>query len=57
MTAFAPGSDVRKHLGHVAADLLAELVGPDDVLGVAWARSVGGTAQSLPRLAPARLLG
>ena len=42
---------VRKHLGQVAAELLAELVGPDDVLGVAWSRSVGAMARALPRLA------
>jgi DNA-binding transcriptional regulator LsrR (DeoR family) len=41
---------LRKHLGQVAADLLAEITGPDDVLGVAWARSVGAMARALPRL-------
>jgi DNA-binding transcriptional regulator LsrR (DeoR family) len=44
-------ASVRKHLGQVAAELLAELVGPDDVLGVAWSRSVGAMARALPRLA------
>src|SRR3954451_22564543 len=43
---------VRKHLGQVAADLVAELTGPEDVLGVAWSRSVGAMARALPRLAP-----
>ncbi|RBY83892.1 transcriptional regulator [Geodermatophilus sp. TF02-6] len=42
---------LRKHLGQVAAELLAEVTGPDDVLGVAWARSVGAMAGALPRLA------
>src|SRR3954469_3466723 len=42
---------VRKHLGQVAAELLTEVVGPDDVLGVAWSRSVGAMARALPRLA------
>ena len=42
---------LRKHLGQVAADLLAEITGPDDVLGVAWSRSVGAMARALPRLA------
>jgi DNA-binding transcriptional regulator LsrR (DeoR family) len=42
---------VRKHLGQVAAELLAEVVGPEDVLGVAWSRSVGAMAGALPRLA------
>ena len=41
----------RKHLGQVAAELLAEVVGPEDVLGVAWSRSVGAMAGALPRLA------
>jgi DNA-binding transcriptional regulator LsrR (DeoR family) len=41
---------VRKHLGQVAAELLAEVIGPDDVLGVAWSRSVGAMAKALPRL-------
>jgi DNA-binding transcriptional regulator LsrR (DeoR family) len=42
---------LRKSLGQVAADLLAEITGPDDVLGVAWSRSVGAMARALPRLA------
>jgi DNA-binding transcriptional regulator LsrR (DeoR family) len=42
---------LRTQLGQVAAELLAELVGPDDVLGVAWSRSVGAMARALPRLA------
>ena len=42
---------LRKHLGQVAADLLAEITGPDAVLGVAWSRSVGAMARALPRLA------
>src|SRR3954469_3305089 len=41
---------VRKHLGQVAAELLAEVLEPDDVLGVAWSRSVGAMARALPRL-------
>src|SRR5688572_23731594 len=36
---------LRKHLGQVAAELLAEVIGPDDVLGVAWSRSVGAMAK------------
>src|SRR3954468_13015142 len=42
---------LRKQLGQVAADLLAEITGPDDVLGGAWSRSVGAMARALPRLA------
>ena len=41
---------LRRHLGQVAAELLAEVIGPDDVLGVAWSRSVGAMAKALPRL-------
>jgi DNA-binding transcriptional regulator LsrR (DeoR family) len=41
---------LRQHLGQVAAELLAELIDPDDVLGVAWSRSVGAMAKALPRL-------
>jgi DNA-binding transcriptional regulator LsrR (DeoR family) len=45
-------ASTRKHLGQVAAELLAEVMGPEDVLGVAWSRSVGAMARALPRLAP-----
>lgn len=41
---------LRTQVGQVAAELLAEIIGPDDVLGVAWARSVGAMAKTLPRL-------
>lgn len=44
-----PGQ-VLSQVGQVAADLLAEVLGPEDVLGVAWARTVGAMAQCLPRL-------
>ena len=42
---------LRQHVGQMAADLIAEITGPDDVLGVAWSRSVGAMARALPRLA------
>jgi DNA-binding transcriptional regulator LsrR (DeoR family) len=41
---------LRRHLGRAAAELVAEVVGPDDVLGLAWAQSVRSMAWSLPRL-------
>jgi DNA-binding transcriptional regulator LsrR (DeoR family) len=41
---------LRRHLAHSAADLLGELVTPQDVLGLAWARSVSVLARTLPRL-------
>ena len=46
-----PGS-LRSELGSAAAQLLMEIVGPDDVLGLAWARSVSAMSAALVRLAP-----
>ena len=46
-------SSLLQHLGRVSAELLAEILGPDDVLGLAWARSVSamaGSLRSLPRI-------
>ena len=43
-------ADLRKHLGRAAAELLAEVITPEDVLGLAWARSVSAMASALPRL-------
>ena len=44
------GSSMRRHLGTAAADLLSEILTIDDVLGVAWARSVSAMATALTRL-------
>ncbi len=44
-------ASLREHLGVAAADLLTELVTPDDVLGLSWARSVSAMATKLHRLA------
>lgn len=41
---------LRKHLGRAAAQLLAEIITPQDVLGLAWARAVSAMAQELPPL-------
>jgi DNA-binding transcriptional regulator LsrR (DeoR family) len=41
---------LRQQLGRVTAELLAEVVGPDDVLGLAWSRSVSAMSRALPRL-------
>jgi DNA-binding transcriptional regulator LsrR (DeoR family) len=41
---------LRRHLGRAAAELLTEIVTPDDVLGLAWARSVGAMTTALSRL-------
>jgi DNA-binding transcriptional regulator LsrR (DeoR family) len=43
-------ADLRQHLGRAAAELLAEVITPQDVLGLAWARSVSAMAGALPRL-------
>jgi DNA-binding transcriptional regulator LsrR (DeoR family) len=43
---------LRQQLGRAAAELLAEVVTPQDVLGLAWARSVSAMAASLPSLFP-----
>jgi DNA-binding transcriptional regulator LsrR (DeoR family) len=45
-----PPAPLRRHLGQVAAELLTEVVGPDDVLGLAWSRSVSAMSRALPRL-------
>ena len=42
---------IREHLGAAAAELLTELITPDDVLGLSWARSVSAMATAVRRLA------
>jgi DNA-binding transcriptional regulator LsrR (DeoR family) len=41
---------LRGHVGRAAAQLLAEIVTPEDVLGLAWARAVSVMARALPPL-------
>ena len=43
-------ASLRKQLGLAAADLLAEVLTPTDVLGLAWARTVSSMATQLRRL-------
>jgi DNA-binding transcriptional regulator LsrR (DeoR family) len=43
-------ASLRQHLGSAAAQLLEEVVSPQDVLGLAWARSVSAMARALHRL-------
>jgi DNA-binding transcriptional regulator LsrR (DeoR family) len=43
---------LREHLGAAAAELLSEIVTPEDVLGLSWARSVSAMAGVLRVLAP-----
>lgn len=50
------GSSVRETLGRLAADLLAELVTADDVLGLTCSRTVAATTQSLSALAECRVV-
>ena len=38
---------LRNHLGRAAAGLLAEIITPQDVLGLAWARAVSAMARAL----------
>ena len=42
---------LRTNLGRAAAELLTEIITPDDVLGLAWARSLMAMRTSLTRLA------
>jgi DNA-binding transcriptional regulator LsrR (DeoR family) len=41
---------LRGHLGRAAARLLAEILTPEDVLGLAWARAVSAMTRELPAL-------
>lgn len=43
-------ASLRQHLGRAAAELLSEIVAADDVLGLAWARTVSAMATALTRL-------
>ncbi len=43
---------LRQRVGQAAADLLSEITGPDDVLGLAWARSVSAMTTALTKLPP-----
>ncbi|OZM70456.1 transcriptional regulator [Amycolatopsis antarctica] len=42
--------EVRRRIGSIAAQLLSEIVTKDDVLGVAWARSVNVMAEAIRKL-------
>jgi DNA-binding transcriptional regulator LsrR (DeoR family) len=43
---------LRRQLGESAAQLLTELVSPNDILGMAWSRSVGTVGDALRRFVP-----
>lgn len=54
------GHSLRQPLGQAAADLLSEIVGPEDVVGLAWARTVSAMAtqiQQLPSVPVVQLTG
>lgn len=42
---------LRRRLGQVAAEVLQDVVGPDDVLGLAWARSLRGIGPAVTTMA------
>jgi DNA-binding transcriptional regulator LsrR (DeoR family) len=46
-----PRTEMRRRIGALAADLLAEIVTKDDVLGLSWARSVNAMAEAVRSLA------
>src|SRR4051812_24439666 len=46
-TPYDDDASLRQHLGAAAADLLAEIVTTEDVLGLAWARSVSAMTIAL----------
>lgn len=53
-------SDVRRHIGTLAASVLSEVVTKDDVLGLSWARTVNVMAEmvtTLPRVPVVQLCG
>ena len=45
-----PKMEMRRRIGALAADLLAEIVTKDDVLGLSWARSVNAMAEAVRSL-------
>jgi DNA-binding transcriptional regulator LsrR (DeoR family) len=45
-----PRTEMRRRIGALAADLLAEIVTKDDVLGLSWARSVNAMAEAVRSL-------
>jgi DNA-binding transcriptional regulator LsrR (DeoR family) len=49
-------ADLRRHLAGAAADVLCELTGPDDVVGLAWARSLSGIGKALTNFVPCQVV-
>ena len=43
---------LRRHMGEVAGEVLMDIITPDDVLGMSWARSLSGLAAALTRMPP-----
>lgn len=53
---FPEVSGLRESLGQVAAELLEEIVTEDDVLGLAWGRTLDATARKIHHLPPCRIV-
>lgn len=53
---FVDAAALRAALGRAAADLLAETLTEDDVLGVAWGRTLDAMAQQVHGLPPCRIV-
>jgi DNA-binding transcriptional regulator LsrR (DeoR family) len=53
---FADAAGLRDALGRTAADLLAETLTEDDVLGVAWGRTLDAVARQAHDLPPCRIV-
>jgi DNA-binding transcriptional regulator LsrR (DeoR family) len=51
-----PAVGLRRRLGAMAAELLTETITADDVLGLAWGRTVNAMVESLDRLAPCSIV-
>ncbi len=47
---------LRRQVGRAAADLLAEIVTPSDVLGLGWSRALAEMVTALRRLAPCKVV-
>ena len=49
-------AEIREHLAGRTAELLTEILTPDDVLGLGWSRSALATAARLRRLPPCEVV-
>lgn len=49
-------SILAERVGRAAADLVSEVAGPNDVLGLSWSRAVGHMSEALTRLPPCEVV-